>query len=51
MKNRISYISNDQKKKYKTIEMAKKKYDQIIEVRNQSFKEKSFMKKVNLALT
>ena len=51
MRNRIAYIRNDQQKQYKTIEMAKKKYEHIVEVRNQSFKEKSFMKKVTLTIT
>ena len=38
MKNRLSYIRHEHEKKYKTIQQAKKKYEHLVELRNQSIR-------------
>lgn len=44
MNNRISYLRNDRSRQYKTIELAKKKFEHIVEVRNQTIREKNSMR-------
>jgi hypothetical protein len=40
LKNRIKFLEVEKHKEYKTIELARKKFENIISVRNTSLKEK-----------
>lgn len=44
------YIQQDREKQNKTIELAKRKYEHIVSVRTQNFKQKEVIRKVKIRL-